>query len=255
MGVMGQGGSHADDEEKAPLIDDKGSSTNTALAAGWLSGLKATVGLEAAPPPPPPGPLSRMTACFPAMSYRHRMTGFLVCLSFGLLLSLTSLTSVTEALLGNPTPFAIKYTGIDAHPLAPQSCFFHAQCSFSLCWRLSVGNLLSIGSYCFLVGPEKQCKGMFAPERKRSTIAFLGSLVATLICIFYLRHPAKNPSAPCTLRCMVRAYAHRSLRFLHLVCRSRLLTLVFLLAQIVAMVYYALSYIPFGHSLVQRFIF
>jgi hypothetical protein len=51
----------------------------------------------------------------------------------------------------------------------------------------AVGNVLSLGSYCFLVGPERQCKGMFAPERRNSTIAYLGSLVATLVCIFYLR--------------------------------------------------------------------
>ena len=124
------------------------------------------------------------------------MFGFVVCMVLGLMLSLTSLSSVSSALLGNPTPFAIKYT---------------------------MGNLLSLASYCFLVGPERQCAGMFAPERRLWTSAYLTSLVATLYCIFQLH--------------------------------SQMLTLACLIVQCIAMVYYALSYLPFGHSILNRMIF
>ena len=116
-----------------------------------------------------------------------------MCFGFGLLLSLTSMSSFAAVLLGNPLPFAFKYT---------------------------VGNLLSLCSYCFLVGPQRQCAGMFGPERRCSTLVYLGSLGATLFCVYRLH-----------------SYA---------------LTLSAIALQFCAMVYYALSYIPFGHTLLCR---
>ena len=181
---MGQAVSRTDDEEEvAPLI---GSERNP---SGWLSGLKATVGLEPPPPPPPPtGIFGWLTAHLPGLSYQQRLIGFLVCMGFGVLLSLNSITSVTEALLGNPIPFAMKYTGGRCHTRARTAPARHLTPTFLEPPLLaSVGNLMSLGSYCFLVGPERQCSGMFAPERRRSTLAYLGSLVGTLICVFYIR--------------------------------------------------------------------
>ena len=216
---MGQGSSHAaDEEEQAPLMTDDlrtaagaaaaaaalGGGVGSAAAAAaasaggsWLQGIKSRVGLEPPPPPPPPKTwIGRQLAQCPSLGYQQRMIGFVICMALGLLLSLTSLTSFSSALLGNPTPFAVKYT---------------------------IGNLLSLASYCFLVGPERQCKGMFAPDRRAITVAYLGSLVGTLFCVFYLH--------------------------------SHLLTLLCLVIQCIAMVYYALSYLPFGQTLLNRMIF
>ena len=64
-------------------------------------------------------------------------------------------------LLGNPAPFAFKYT---------------------------IGNVLSICSYCFLVGPVNQINGMFAPDRRLITLCYLTSCVGTLICVFWLKN-------------------------------------------------------------------
>ena len=93
-------------------------------------------------------------------------------------------------LLGNPAPFAFKYT---------------------------VGNVLSLCSYAFLVGPARQCTGMFAPERALFTVCYLGSFATTLFCVFYLK--------------------------------NWLCTLLALVVQFAAMVLYALSYLPAGMGL------
>ena len=119
--------------------------------------------------------------------------GFAFCFLMGTVLSITSLGSFTGVLLGNPVPFAFKYT---------------------------LGNLLSLCSYGFLVGPERQCAGMFAIERRYSTLLYLGSLVATLYCVFQLQ--------------------------------SYVLTLACIVVQFVSMVHYALSYLPYGQSMMRR---
>ena len=165
--------------------DEEKQSLLGAGASSTLGSLKAKLGL--AKPEPSPCP------CLPAMDYSMRIMGFLFCMGCGLLLSLTSMSSFTGVLLGHPGPFAFKYT---------------------------LGNILSICSYCFLVGPARQCAGMFAPARRFATLCYFGSLAATLLSIFYLR--------------------------------SFVVTLAAVAIQFVAMVYYALSYIPYGHSMCSR---
>lgn len=165
-----------DEEEQASLLG------NTAAA---LRARAESIGL--AKPKPPP---SRMEQCCPELSYSTRLTGFAFCFVFGILISLTSLNSFTSVLLGNPAPFAFKYT---------------------------IGNVLSLCSYCFLVGPARQCAGMWAAERWIFTVCYLGSFAATLVCVFYLK--------------------------------NWLLTLVALSAQFVSMALYALSCLPAGMGL------
>ena len=175
------------DVEKEPLIE--GSSER---ASTW-DALRARVG--AAPPPPPPGRCHclwrRLPSC--TLSYRQRLVGFCVCIGCGLLLSLTSLLSFGALLAGNPTPFAFKYT---------------------------LGSLLSMGASSFLVGPVKQCEGMFAPVRRLASLLYVASLCATLVCIFRLH--------------------------------DRLLTSISMCLQLAAMVWYCLTYVPFGHMLLRR---
>lgn len=186
----------ADDEEKQQAPPDEEASG--AYPFSWHSaylnetaeGLKTRLGLA---PQKPKTRLDRLLSHLPELSYHTRVVGFVACLTLGLLLSLTSLSSFSAALMGNPAPFACKYT---------------------------LGNLLSLGSYCFLVGPSRQCRGMCAPERRLATLAYVLSLVGTLVCVFVLR--------------------------------SHLLTLLALCVQCASMVYYALSYLPFGHALLRR---
>ena len=77
-----------------------------------------------------------------------------------------------------------------------------------------------MGASSFLVGPVKQCTDMFAPERRVATSLYAGSLLATLTCIFYLH--------------------------------SKLLTFVAICCQLCAMVWYFVSYLPFGQKALQQ---
>ena len=173
----------AAETERESLLGGNGSA---AMAEAGLSKLKEKLGITN-PPEEPPCP------CLPDLSYATRMMGFAFCFLLGLLLSLTSMSSFAGVLVGHPGPFAFKYT---------------------------LGNVLSICSYCFLVGPKHQCAGMFAPQRRSATLAFLVSLAVTLVSVFYLR--------------------------------SFFVTVSAIVLQFVAMVYYALSYIPYGHAMCSR---
>ena len=52
-----------------------------------------------------PTVLDRLCCCCPALSYKQRLTGMACCMLAGLLLSLSSLLSFTQLMLGNPLPF------------------------------------------------------------------------------------------------------------------------------------------------------
>jgi hypothetical protein len=168
-----------EDEERATLLGGSKTSLNAVK-----EGVKARLGLAT---PEPPDPNRWCARCRPELSMTTRLAGFFFCFSLGLLLSFTSLTSFGEVLLGNPMPFAFK---------------------------LTVGNVLSMVSYTFLVGPERHCRGMCSKERRLATVVYLTSFAATLGCVFYLH--------------------------------SRFLTLVALSFQFGAMAYSALLYLPTG---------
>ena len=46
---------------------------------------------------------------------------------------------------------------------------------------------LSLGSASFLVGPTRQCKGMFAAQRRTASILYIGTLVGTLVAVFVFK--------------------------------------------------------------------
>lgn len=86
----------------------------------------------------------------------------------------------------------------------------------------SLGNITSIASTCFLMGPLKQLKRMFNSTRVVSTIVALTFLVLTLISALYFK--------------------------------KTLLTLLCSVIQFLAMIWYSLSYIPYARETVLKFI-
>ena len=154
----------------------------------------SNLGLVQAPKEPETR-LERLCACCPSLTYRQRLLGFVVCFVFGGLLSLSALNSLPSLLLGNPAPFAFKYT---------------------------LGNLLSLSSSAFLVGPEKQCRDMLTPERRLASLTYLLTLVGTLVCVFVLR--------------------------------IQLLSFCFIIVQFCALTWYMLSYVPYGQVCLKRII-
>merc|ERR1712087_666971 len=141
------------------------------------------------------GMLARACKCCPVLTYKQRMLGFIACFILGGILSLSALSSIGSLLLGNAAPFAFKYTA---------------------------GNLLSIGSSSFLVGPAKQCRDMLAPERFYASIICVVTLAGTLWSVFSIK--------------------------------IQILTFIFVVMQMCALTWYMLSYVPYGQQCVRRLI-
>jgi hypothetical protein len=90
----------------------------------------------------------------------------------------------------------------------------------------TAGNFLSLGASTFLSGPQRQIKSMMDDKRKITSIVYISSLVLTVItCFINMNHKAKL--------------------FL-------LVTLV--IVQFCAMIWYNLSYIPFGRRTAKKMI-
>lgn len=84
----------------------------------------------------------------------------------------------------------------------------------------SLGNITVLLSMGFLMGPMRQLRGMFAQTRIIGTIVYLGALVATLVVAL------RTHNLPATIVCVV--------------------------IQFFASVWYAISYIPFARQAVMN---
>eukprot|EP00667_Euglena_gracilis_P021762 EG_transcript_23971 len=126
--------------------------------------------------------------CFPDLSWKTRIQGFAVCCGLGLLLSVLSLT-----LIGRWVRFGILFT---------------------------LGNLLSLASSGFLVGPQRQLRVAFSSQRALASSIYLGSMVLTLVAALWLR--------------------------------AGLLVLLLCVVQYAAWLWYCLSYIPGAHRMARR---
>ena len=82
------------------------------------------------------------------------------------------------------------------------------------------GNIFSICGTFFLMGPLAQFKKMIDPVRRNTSLVFVFSLIMTLICVY--------------------------------VIHAKILTLVFLIIQFGAYVWYCLSYIPWGREICSK---
>eukprot|EP00966_Prymnesium_polylepis_P331467 7387025-Prymnesium_polylepis.1 len=83
-------------------------------------------------------------------------------------------------------------------------------------WKYSAGNVLGLVSTAFLVGPKTQLKSMMAPVRLGATVIYLSSIALTLVAAIVLR--------------------------------VGLLTLLAMVVQYCALLWYSASYIPFGRQ-------
>lgn len=125
------------------------------------------------------------------LSWSTRIKAFCICFVIGILLSL--LGSFALFLHRGLTVFAVFYT---------------------------LGNIMSMASTCFLMGPFNQLKKMFASTRIIATCVVIVSFVLTLIAAIVL-HKAG-------------------------------LALLFIIIQSLAMTWYSLSYIPWARDAVKK---
>ncbi|KAI3783573.1 hypothetical protein L1987_42657 [Smallanthus sonchifolius] len=82
------------------------------------------------------------------------------------------------------------------------------------------GNLLAVGSTTFLMGATRQLRMMFDPVRIYATAIYMGFVVLALICALWIH--------------------------------SKLLTIIAILCEICALIWYSLSYIPFARAIVSK---
>jgi hypothetical protein len=132
-----------------------------------------------------------LTSCLPAklLTRRQRLYGYVICMVLGGLLAMLS---------------TIFFWGGKAH-LA----------SFAITYTL--GNLCSICSTGFFVGPCTLCKMMFKPVRRVAAIIYLSCLVGTIVVAIWYPFPP--------------------------------LLLLIISIQYSAMFWYGLSYVPFGRTI------
>ncbi|XP_010671470.2 uncharacterized protein LOC104888262 [Beta vulgaris subsp. vulgaris] len=81
------------------------------------------------------------------------------------------------------------------------------------------GNMLAVGSTAFLIGPAEQLRKMFDPVRVYATAVYLGCAILALICAILIH--------------------------------SKILTMLAMICEICALIWYSLSYIPFARRVVS----
>ena len=135
------------------------------------------------------GRLSKDVDGMVTLSAKQRMYGFFMALGFGLLCILIALGFLPSILFASGA-FAFFYT---------------------------FGNLLCLTSTLFLVGPAAQLKNMSKPERAIPSALFVGSMILTLLCVFFM------PLA--------------------------IFIIILVIVQTVSLAWYVVSYIPFAQSI------
>ncbi|CAH0395786.1 unnamed protein product [Bemisia tabaci] len=125
------------------------------------------------------------------LSWSSRIQAFIICFVLGILMSL--LGSLSMFLHKGLALFAVFYT---------------------------LGNVISLASTCFLMGPFKQLKKMFAETRLIATVVTIIMMILTLFAGLGLKNP------PLALLCMI--------------------------LQFLSMTWYSLSYIPYARDMVKK---
>ncbi|XP_028582454.2 vesicle transport protein SFT2B [Podarcis muralis] len=138
-----------------------------------------------------PGPLAEVIDAS-SLSWSTRLKGFIACFAIGVLCSILG-----TCLLWVPRKglilFAVFYT---------------------------LGNIASLGSTVFLMGPMNQLKRMFEPTRLIATAVMLLCLILTLCAAFWWHNKG--------------------------------LALIFCVLQFFALAWYSISYIPYARDAVKK---
>uniref|UniRef100_A0A2H6MY65 Vesicle transport protein n=2 Tax=Micrurus TaxID=8634 RepID=A0A2H6MY65_9SAUR len=138
-----------------------------------------------------PGPLAEI-ADATSLSWSTRLKAFIACFIIGVVCSIMGSFLLWIPNKG-PILFGVFYT---------------------------LGNISSLGSTVFLMGPMKQLKRMFEPTRLIATILMLLCLILTLCAAFWWHNKG--------------------------------LTILFCILQFFALAWYSISYIPFARDAVKK---
>ena len=133
-----------------------------------------------------------------SLTWQERLIGCGACMILGYLLSFGAFFRFKDLMMGNPIPFVVHTT---------------------------VGNIIALTGSCFLRGPHRQWHAMMQDTRKVATMAYIGSLVLTLIVAF------------------VPPFFGQAL-----------MLLILLVIQYAAIAWYCLSYIPYAREAIQAFV-
>ena len=101
------------------------------------------------------------SSCFPSLSFRERLMGFLLCLGLSIFLYILAWYRMVSILVGDSTRFAITYT---------------------------MGNLLSILATGFLIGFKRQLSTVCDENRRLASTIYLGAMVLTLFSSMILQN-------------------------------------------------------------------
>lgn len=126
----------------------------------------------------------------PDLDMKTRIIGFLLTFILGIVMMFGSIAQLFSLALGGQRWFAIWYTA---------------------------GNIVSLASSFFLMGPKKQCEMMLDPVRATVSFVLGGSMVACVLLAFF------GP--------------------------SKILVLIAIAVQFCALIWYVLSYIPQGREM------
>lgn len=129
----------------------------------------------------------------PDLDLKTRILGFIITLILGFIMMIGSVAQIFSLVLGGQAWFAMWFT---------------------------VGNIVSLSSTFFLMGPKKQCENMLNPVRATVSFVLLGSMISTVV--------------------------------LALLGISKILILVSIGIQFCALTWYVLSYIPSGRTYCGR---
>lgn len=164
-------------------------------SGGMLSGMSARVNQAIAPARETaaivvPGTGQNDNLC-PSLSFKQRLQGCLGCFVLGLCLSFLGFISWWT---GHMAQFGVFYT---------------------------LGNITSVASSCFIIGPKRQMKNMTKAGRRVASGIFVTMMIVTLAIAF---------SAP----------------------DQKALVLICCVAQWCALVWYIASYIPYGRKILTK---
>ena len=135
------------------------------------------------------------------------MVGFGTCFGLGMMFSI--LVS-SPANIHNPlaSHSGLGYAELTMYylQLLSQSSFqvhkiLSNPASFALPYTL--GNLFSVGSTAFLMGPSQQLRSMFAKERWGASVLYILTLAATLLAAVVVRCALVDWQSPVVAKCFV----------------------------------------------------